>query len=250
MALARASQRRDLIFRHPGPVIEPWNSFLPLQPMYRPFVSQAVEGHNVDSVQFAWCLPLAGGVEPATGGDTAALGADSVSIYMRPSDGHLHRAPILPDCPCFPSVTRSVLFPRPAALDALLRSHWRTPSGSGFPATNSPRIRRAAYGPSTGRVSCRSLRRKHVFGLGSGAHFASLRARVSRGQSGQIQRGEITWHSTYQLCGIGAVLVSAILRAAPGPQALDAADVTMSWLPTGGPGGAPGRQITPWRRSE
>ena len=80
--------------------------------------------------------------------------------------------------------------------------------------------------------------------------LASLRARVSRRQSGQIQTGEKQWHSTYQLCGIGAVLLSAICREVPGRRAPAAADVTMSWLPTGGPGGALGRQITPWRRTE
>ncbi len=43
---------------------------------------------------------------------------------------------------------------------------------------------------------------------------------------------------------------SAICRAAPGRRAPVAADVTMSWLPTGDPKGALGRQITPWRRTE
>jgi hypothetical protein len=42
--------------------------------------------------------------------------------------------------------------------------------------------------------------------------------------------------------------VSAICRAAPGLQAQDATDATMSWLPTNGPAGAFGRQITPRRR--
>lgn len=64
---------------------------------------------------------------------------------------HFHRAPSLPDCPCSPSVTRSVLFPRPAALDVLLRSPWRTPFGSAFPATNSPRFSERGPGPHCGR---------------------------------------------------------------------------------------------------
>ena len=43
---------------------------------------------------------------------------------------------------------------------------------------------------------------------------------------------------------------SAICHAAPGLRAPDAADATMSWVPTGGPGGALGRRITPKRRTE
>jgi hypothetical protein len=39
----------------------------------------------------------------------------SASLYGRPSDKCFHKAPILPYFPCSPSVTRSVLIPRPAA---------------------------------------------------------------------------------------------------------------------------------------
>jgi hypothetical protein len=43
---------------------------------------------------------------------------------------------------------------------------------------------------------------------------------------------------------------SAICRAAIGRRVPDAADVTMSWLPTSGPEGSLDRQIMPWRRTE
>ncbi len=50
--------------------------------------------------------------------------------------------------------------------------------------------------PLRARFFLRSLRRKtRLRHLGAG-HLPSLRARVSRGQSGQIQTGEMTWHST------------------------------------------------------
>jgi hypothetical protein len=53
------------------------------------------------------------------------------------------------------------------------------------------------FGPQCGRDFClRSLRRKtRLRHLGAG-HLASLRARVSRVTFGQIQTGEMTWHST------------------------------------------------------
>ncbi len=63
-----------------------------------------------------------------------------------------------------------------------------SPSGLGF----QQQISRAK---NTLEISCRSLRRKHISALGAG-HLTSLRARVSRRQSGQIQTGEKQWHST------------------------------------------------------
>jgi hypothetical protein len=40
------------------------------------------------------------------------------------------------------------------------------------------------------------------------------------------------------------------LPRSPWSPGADATDATMGWLPTSGPEGAPGRQITPRRRSE
>jgi len=80
-------------------------------------------------------------------------------------------------------------FPAPggASMFCFVR-HGERPSGLGF----QQQISRAKY---TLEISCRSLRRKHISALGAG-HLTSLRARVSRRQSGQIQTGEKQWHST------------------------------------------------------
>jgi len=97
----------------------------------------------------------------------------------------------------FPAITRSLappLIPRPAALAVLLRH--AAPFGSGFPNKNPPRKQRTAAARKTGGIFLWSLHRKtRLRHLGAG-RFASLRAGVSRATSGQIQPGEMTWHST------------------------------------------------------
>ena len=95
--------------------------------------------------------------------------------------------------PAHPRSLASVLTPRPATLRCSASA--TPPYGSGFPNKNLPRKMRAAAAQSAGEIFLRSLRRKHISALGAG-HLASLRAGVSRGQSGQIQTGEMTWHST------------------------------------------------------
>ena len=74
-------------------------------------------------------------------------------------------------------------------IDVLLRPRGRPP-GLGFQGKISLRLR-----PLRGEIFPRSLHRKHISALGVG-RLASLRARVSRGQYGQIQTGEMQWHST------------------------------------------------------
>jgi hypothetical protein len=107
----------------------------------------------------------------------------------------LVRAPFLQFFPCSPSVTRSVLFPRPAALRcsasfATANALRVWVSNNKFPAQHA-----RGCGPAD-EISRRSLRRKHISALGAG-HLTSLRARVSRGSSGQkpIWR-KSSWHST------------------------------------------------------
>lgn len=87
--------------------------------------------------------------------------------------------------PAFPRSLASVLIPRPAALGVLLRSPWRTPSGSGFPNKNLPRNIRAAAAQTAGEIFLRSLRRKHAFGLGSGAHSRRCAQECPEGNSGK-----------------------------------------------------------------
>ena len=105
------------------------------------------------------------------------------------------RAPFLQFFPCSPSVTRSVLFPRPAALRcsasfATANALRVWVSNNKFPAQHA-----RGCGPAD-EISCRSLRRKHISALGAG-HLTSLRARVSRVKSGQKPTWrKSSWHST------------------------------------------------------
>ena len=126
--------------------------------------------------------------------------------------------------------------------------HSERPSGLGF----QQQISRATCARlrSCGRNFLPEPPQKAHLGLGSGAPHVASRKSVPRKFRAKPTWRKSSWHSTYQLCGIGAVLLSAICRAAPGRRAPVAADVTMSWLPTGDPKGALGRQITPWRRTE
>jgi hypothetical protein len=118
-------------------------------------------------------------------------GSNGVPIYRYPSAKCFHKAPILRIFPVFPLVTRFGAYPAPSGTRRSA-SPWRAPYGSGFPNKNLP----AATAQRTGEIFLRSLHRKtRLRHLGAG-HLASLRAGVSRGQSGQIQTGEITWHST------------------------------------------------------
>jgi hypothetical protein len=120
----------------------------------------------------------------------------------------------------FPTHPRSlalVLIPRPAArrdsaFSAFRKSFRQEPAKRAerkdFP--NLPKMRRLA--------------------LGSGAHSRRRAQECPEGNPGKYKPGETQWHSTYQLCGIGAVLVSAIRRADPGRRAPAATDVTISWF--------------------
>ena len=108
------------------------------------------------------------------------------AFFSVPPGKYFHREPSLPYFPCSPSITRSVLLPRPAALGVLLRL--RRPPGLGFQRKITPKEQsRFFFGASTER---------HAFGTWERGTLASLRAGVSRGQSGQIQTGEKQWHST------------------------------------------------------
>ena len=118
-------------------------------------------------------------------------GCDGVLIYRYPSGKCFRKAPYLPYFPCLP-------------LGHSLRCLSRAPRHSTFcfgcaalrvwvsKQKISLRLRPKVWA----RFFLRSLHRKtRLRHLGAG-HLASLRAGVSRGQSGQIQTGEMTWHST------------------------------------------------------
>ena len=111
--------------------------------------------------------------------------APASSTPPSPSDGCFRKAPSLPYFPCSPSVTRFSACPAPCGTSMFCFGY------AALPVWVSKQKSRQR----TGEIFLRSLRRKHISALGAG-HLASLRARVSRGQSGQIQTGEMTWHST------------------------------------------------------
>jgi hypothetical protein len=112
-------------------------------------------------------------------------GDNGVLIGRTPSARRLHREPLLPYLPCSPSVTCSVLIPRPAALGVLLRLM----APCGF------RLSENLYCNERKKIS-RTFRKRHACGTWERGTLASLRARVTRGQFGQIQTGANRCHST------------------------------------------------------
>jgi hypothetical protein len=105
----------------------------------------------------------------------------TASLYRRPSAGCFHRAPSLPYFPCLPSVTRLGASPAPCGTALLAFSAFR-------------KSFRQISATSAERKDFPNLPKMRRLALGAG-HLASLRARVSRGQSGQIQTGEKRWNS-------------------------------------------------------
>jgi hypothetical protein len=102
--------------------------------------------------------------------------AATASLYRRPSDGCFRGAPSLPYFPCSPSVTRFGANPAPCGTARLC---------FGLSAA----LRVSAFRKSLCKERkniFRTFRKSAAWHLGAG-HLASLRARVSRGQSGQIQ---------------------------------------------------------------
>jgi hypothetical protein len=106
-------------------------------------------------------------------------------LYRRPSDKCFHRAPILPYFPCSPSVTRSMLYPRPAA---------RRVSASA-----SPPSRVSVFSKSCVQRTQKdfpNLPKKTPLGLGSGAHSRRFAQECPEGTPGKYKQGEKQWHST------------------------------------------------------
>jgi len=100
-------------------------------------------------------------------------------LYRHPFNRRSSRAPILPYFPCSPSVTCSVLVPRPAARRGSA-SPLRTPCGFRLSENLLCKERQNIF----------RIFRKSAAGPWERGTLASLRAGVSRGQSGQIQTGE------------------------------------------------------------
>ena len=220
------SQPQPEIFRHTEAIeAEPCNSASFQSPVYRPLTWQRAEGDAEQrTARFTCSLLLQMDQWQAT-----SHGSTAVRLHGHPKrhrvlqtsvsiERHLSRIPL-----SFPRSLASVLVPRhftPARndrvpgnpnlrhVDVLLRltapagqKHtcrapgFAPPCGSGFPNKKSSCAICARLRPLRATFFLRSLRRKHISALGAG-HLASLRARVSRGQSGQIQTGEKQWQPT------------------------------------------------------
>ncbi len=205
------SQPQHEVFRHVGAIkAEPCNSPSFQSPVYRPFAWQSAEGDAEQrTARFTYSLLLQPERWQAT-----SHGSTAVRLHGRPErhqvlqtsvsiERHLSRI-----SPVFPSVTRIGACPAPVGTSMFcfglppqqVKAHLPGPR---FCAALrvwvskqkiSLRNMRAAAALRA-RFSLRSLRRKHISALGAG-HLASLRARVSRGQSGQIQTGEKQWQPT------------------------------------------------------
>ena len=113
-------------------------------------------------------------------------GGDGVRRAMDPSGKCFRRAPSLPYFPCSPSVTRFGAYPAPCGTARLC---------FGFAALRVTAFRKSLCKEQRRKKIFRTFRKSAAWHLGAG-HLASLRAGVSRGQSGQTQTGEMTWHST------------------------------------------------------
>ena len=115
----RTSQqrRRDfLLFALAGPMWRRcnWPSIPSRQ--YRPLAWWNAENDAKHwNVRSTHSLLLQSEAWPRNSSRSAAARLRSASLYGRAANTCFHRAPILPYFPCFPSVTRSVLIPRPAA---------------------------------------------------------------------------------------------------------------------------------------
>jgi hypothetical protein len=110
-------------------------------------------------------------------------------LYRQPLNRRSSRAPTLPYFPCLPSVTRSVLVPRPAA---------RRGSASAAPPCGF-RLSENLFGKSPHRTRTKRFpepSEKAPLGLGSGAHSRRVAQECPEGNPGKYNQGELTWHST------------------------------------------------------
>jgi hypothetical protein len=103
------------------------------------------------------------------------------------SDGCFRKAPFLPYFPSFPSVTRSVLIPRPSA---------RRVSASPMRAPKGFRLSKNLCAQDKNAKDFSNLPKKRHLALGSGAHSRRFAQECPEGNPGKYKQGETQWHST------------------------------------------------------
>ena len=177
------SRRADPISRHASEYQKPDGLFFSSVPRLQVLcVGGQRKPCRVRKFPHSWLRPSRAGQAIEKFGRCLVDGFGLVNTRQR----IVSESAILPYFPCSPSVTRSVLIPRPAARGVLLRL--RRPAGFGFQRKSLCNERRKDFLPNLPKKT-----RLRPWERGT---LASLRARVSRGQSGQIQTGEKQWHST------------------------------------------------------
>lgn len=139
--------------------------------------------------RFTHSSPVHANRKTRENGQFRRAGCESYAPFRRlqrsvPVKRHLSRI--------FPCLTRSLAQCLSRALRQLRgsASHFVRPAGFGFQKIFSAKLR-----TECGRKDFPNLPKKRRLALGAG-HLPSLRARVSRVRTGQIQTGEKQWHST------------------------------------------------------
>jgi hypothetical protein len=187
--LAHTSQLRRAVSLLPAPTAPALvlcNSSSIPSPRHRFFAWQGAEDDGERTVWFTLSLLL----QPDRW-QTRAYSSVAVQLHWHPerhavlhASVSVHRHPSS-YFPCLPSVTRFGAYPAPCGTARLC---------FGLSAA----LRVSAFRKSLCKERkkiFRTFRKSAAWHLGAG-HLASLRARVSRGNFGQIQTGEKQWHST------------------------------------------------------
>ena len=202
--LARTSQLRieaSLLLALDALDEEPHTSPSAVSPFFRLFARQDAGGRTVppDAVHSlsAFVAGL-GGLRTQKGFCCLVVMASDAQWTLQKGvsvEHHLSRI-----FPAHPRSLASVLTPRPAARRVSASASHPSRSKADLPGTPFAALRVTAFRKSFGKKQERkkifqTFRKSAAWHLGAG-HLASLRAGVSRGQSGQIQTGEMTWHST------------------------------------------------------
>ncbi len=164
--------------------------------------SFALHGAEDDADHLKAWLPHSLLLQPqarqATANGSIAARSQRRPFWRCPSTESFHRAPILPYFPCSPSVTRSVLVPRPSALGVLLRfttpaGQVRTCRGPGFRALRVSAFRKS-FVQRTQKTFSEPSEKDTPTALGSGAHSRRFAQECPEGNPGKFKQEKFQWH--------------------------------------------------------